>query len=173
MKQRVKLAKAYNPYINGVQSAFASGGAFETQVDAKKDKYDLARYTIGLVGFKPYTSWGPGPKAIAFITGDKRALAYLTADDTHSGEPANAIKPEYSNFAKPALIAMLTRGFVLAKFADEAGLDSLRDSIISTTNTRIANYLSGLIETGYTVTLELIYEESTSTFKVHAKVESS
>jgi len=173
MKQRVKLARAYPAWKSGIDAAFAEGGTFEANVTAKKDKYELARYTIAHVGHKPGMFWGPLAKAVLLLCGDPRPLRYLTANDSFTGEVGAYIKPAYRSYVRPMLIAKGVYGGVMAMFAHEAELESLRDSIINSLNSEFDEILAAFVESGYTADLELIYDSSIDAFKWHALVQTT
>ena len=173
MKQRVKLARKYADWRAGIDTAFAEGGTFETNVTAKKNKYQLARYTIAHVGHKPTQLWGPLAKAVLLLCGDPRPLKYLGANDSFSGEVGNYIKSAYVTYVRPMLIAKGTYAGVMAIFAHEGGLESLRDSIINKVNTEFDEILTAFAESGYAPDLALEYDAVADQFKWHAKVETT
>ena len=171
LKQRLKLARAYGSWREGIDTAFAEGGTFEKNVTAKKSKYHMARYVIAHVGWKPKLFWGPLAKAVYLICGDTRPLRYLTENDTFSGDVVRAIKLPYVNYVRPMLIAKGVYGGVMAMYAHEAGEETLRDDIISKVNSELATIINAFKEDTYNVTLELIYDAVADQFKWHAVVE--
>lgn len=180
MKQRVKLARAYGAWKDGVDAAFAEGGYFPDRVTGKKDKFKLARYTISIVGLRhdPNIRWRPGYKAVAFFTGDKRVLRYMDPSyDTYTGEPVMAILDAFGRYWRPLVIGQLVRGYVLAMFAHEAGLGSQRDSILSTINSNLDTILTKTLKADYaappTSYLHLEYSTSEDAWKVKAHLETA
>jgi len=155
LKYRIKLKSAYPAWNSGIQSAFAEGGTFETNVSAKKDKLEKLRYVLGAVGYKRKIGWGPAYKAIAVITGDRRVDEYFTTDDSFSGEITNAFPTGVVKYVRPMAIAILTQGFVLAQYAHENGLTTERDAVISKVNTVLDNSVEKLIDTTKYSALEM------------------
>lgn len=172
LKQRVKLSGAHSKWLDGVVDAFKAGGRFEQGVSLKKDRIDLLKYTLGNVGVR-YLGWGPGYKAVGFITGDLRVTRYVTGTETVTGNPVNAFPEEVVKFVRPTLIAMLTQGAVLALLAEENGLSTLRDQVITQTNTNTDTICTGLKKATYTlVYARLEYDATAGQIKVHSRVES-
>ena len=170
LKQRIKLAVSYPRWNTGIVDAFKIGGRFEQGIDLKKDRFAQVRYTLGNVGIR-YLGWGPGYKAVGFVTGDHRVLFIPVPEESITGEPMSAFPPEYVEFVRPALIAMLTQGAVLALYADEQGLESLRDMVVGAVNMKISSYMAPLLIPDYSQTiLELSYNPDTGKIEVHASV---
>lgn len=155
LKQRIKLAGAYNDWRTGVQNAFAPNGTFETNVTAKKPKFATGiPYVVGAVGFKPDLNWGPASKAALIVTGDMRVVRYITAGEQFQGTPANMF-PVSGNFVRPMIISTYTFGSVLGLYAKEAGI-AVTD-ILNYTNT-LLNEIKKLAKTcaaGGSFTMEL------------------
>jgi len=172
LKQNIKLSIAYPKWFTGVVDAFKEGGRFESGVSLKKDRLDLLRYTLGNVGIR-YLGWGPGYKAVGFITGDLRVKRYVVSGETVVGEPVNAFPEDVVKFVRPTLIAMLTQGAVLALYAHEHGLAALRDQVISIVNAKTDSICTSLKKTEYTlVYARLEYDPDENVIKVHSRVES-
>jgi len=149
IKQRVKLARAYASWRTGVLDAFFDG-YFAARVRSKRDKWLLARYTISLVGLQhdPDIRWRAGTKAVKFFVGDTRILRYMDSNlDTYTGSPTYVVKDAFGKFFQALTIGQLVYGYVMAKFADEAGLDSVRDNIINTINSNMDTILSCALDT--------------------------
>ncbi len=171
LKQRVKLASAYDAWSTGVQNAFAPGGSFENNVTAKKPKFqENIKFTIGAVGFKPDPeNWGPAVKVALLVTGDTRVPRYLTPGETLNGSPTNAFG-DMAKYVRPTIISIYTYGAVLmhyALIANDATLISLVQSIVNGRLTKVA----GLAEAPYTVTLELRLNSATNLPQVYGRVE--
>ncbi len=173
LKQNIKLSIAYPKWFEGVVDAFKVGGRFESGVSLKKDRLDLLKYTLGNTGIR-YLGWGPGYKAVGFITGDLRVKRYIVSGETVTGEPVNAFPEDIVKFVRPTLIAMLTQGAVLSLYAHEHGLASLRDQVISLVNTKTDAICTGLKKAEYTVVYaRLEYDPDLNQIKVHSRVESA
>jgi len=179
MKQRVKLARAYEAWDSGIEAAFGTDGYFPDRVNAKADKYKLARYTLSIVGLKsdPNISWRAGTKAVKFFVGDKRILRYMDATlDTYSGEPVMAVKSAFGKRFQALALGRLVQGYVMAIFAHESGLTSLRDSIISSVNSDMDDILTAALKADYapppTSYLHLVYTSATDTWSVQAHLET-
>jgi len=148
MKQRVKLARAYNAWNTGVKNAFDGDSPyFADRVTAKKDKYQLARYTLSAVGSKPDLYWGPIPKAVLLLTGDLRAPRYIGANESLTGSPQKVVLDEFVNTIRPMLISEGVYGVVMAYFAHEGGLADLRDNVIRQTNQNLEKILNSFMDT--------------------------
>jgi len=148
LKQRVKLERAYSDWYDGIQNAFAEGGAFETNVTNKKGKTRNFRYPMGAVGVKYKLAWKCAYKAIAVISGDARVLRYFDADDiTTPSTVVNVFLARAAKFARATAVPIIVRGLVLAQYAQEAGDTSLRDTIINRTNTTLDNTVKKMIDT--------------------------
>ena len=148
VKQRVKLARRYTAWDAGVRDAFFDG-YFPARVSSKKDKWLLARYTISLVGLQhsPTIRWRAGTKAVKLFVGDQRITRYMDAAlDTLSGSPTYVVKDAYGKFFQALTIGKLVYGYVMAKFADEGGLATTRDSVISTLNSEMDEILSAALD---------------------------
>lgn len=176
LKQRAKLARQYTQWLADVQSAFAIGGAFDVNVTAKKNKLSLARYTLGAVGLKydPTTGlgvWNPAVMSALLIRGDTRCARYFDANDTFTGTLESVVDTAKGRLISPPMIAETVRCRVLAKFADEAGLTTLRDNLITASNTRLDDIINaGLNAThkgvGYDVTWIMAWSAPDSDLKV-------
>ena len=172
LKQRIKLMTAYPKWNVGVIDAFKPGGRFETGVDLKVDRLDMLRYTLGNVGIR-YLGWGPGYKAVGYITGDLRVKRYIVSGETVTGEPVNAFPEEVVNFVRPTLIAMLTQGAVLAYSAHEKGYNTLRDQVISVVNAKTDTICTSLKKTEYSVVFARLEVDANGNLVVHSRVESA
>jgi len=171
LKQRIKLSTAFPKWQPAVIDAFSEGGRFETGVSLKKDRLDMLRYTLGNVGVR-YLGWGPGYKAVGAITGDLRITRYIVSGETFTGSPVNAFPEDVVKFVRPTLLAMLTQGAVLAYYAHEKGLDTLRDQVISLVNGKTDAICSGLKKTEYTV-LYAKLEVADGSLVVHSRAETA
>jgi len=148
LKHKVKLRRAYNPWNTGVTNAFAADGQFDLGVDNKQDKFLLARYPVGAVGLRYKTGWYCAYKAFGVISGDKRVLRYYDSerDVTFPSTVVNVFLTGAKKFAR-ATIGVITRGLVLAQFAQDAGDTTTRDNIINTTNNVLGNTVKKMIDT--------------------------
>jgi hypothetical protein len=171
LKQRVKLASAYPSWKTNTQSAFQPDGRFEQGVTANKGKFAVnVKPTIGVVGFKPELSQGPGAKVALIVTGDKRVTRYIASPEDFSGTPSNMF-PTSGKFVRPQIVSAYVFGAVLAIYALDAGSDSLRDAAISYTN-NILNDVKRLAKTcasGGSFVMELRYN---TTYGLHAYTEA-
>ena len=173
LKHNIKLQIAYPRWNGAVIEAFKPGGRFEEGVTLKKDRIELLKYTLGNTGIR-YLGWGPGYKAVGYITGDLRVKRYVVSGETVVGDPVNAFPEDVVKFVRPTLIAMLTQGAVLSLYAHENGLASLRDQVISLVNAKTDAICSGLKKAEYTVVFaRLEYDDENNIIKVHSKVESA
>jgi len=173
LKQRIKLAGAYDAWKSGVTYAFQSGSTFELNVTAKKSKFDNnVRLTIGGVGFKPET-WGSVSKLSLLLVGDIRPVRYMTADETfNTGEafPRNVFS-EAGKGIVPAIISTYVHGVVMVLWTLRGGVDSgIRDSIASAVNSRLAKLASARDPDTY-VTLELQIDTDTGKPVVYGRAE--
>jgi len=151
VKQRVKLARRYQAWDTGVKAAFLPDGYFDDRVISKKDKWLLARYTISVVGLQhnPVIMWRAGTKGVKFFVGDKRITRYMdpALDVVTAGVPTYVVKDAYGKFFQALTIGKLVYGYVMAKFADEGGLATVRDNVINTLNTEMDEILTGALDT--------------------------
>ena len=175
MKQRVKLRRAYPDWKSGIESAFAEGGAFETNVTNKRSKFEKrVLYTLSLVGYKygGPDKWGPLAKAVHLITGDITVERYMGANDSLTGHAYNVIKPLHRKFFKAHVMGAGVRFGVLAKFADEAGYTDLRNQCINNFNTLVSDLINALaldnIDKANTY-IKLVFDESTGEWRIEAK----
>ena len=176
MKQRVKLARAYNSWKTGVDNAFGEGGYFADRVSQKADKFELARYVLGVVGYKPETGsgfgvWNPVVVGVLLMRGDTRPIRYFDANDSLSGTHEAVMDAVKGRLISPSIIAHAVYASVMAKFADEGGLSTIRDNVLSNANSVIDEILQvGLDEThlgsGYDVTYVLSWDETSGNVKV-------
>lgn len=175
-KQRLKLARKYSDWKSAIQACFGSGGYFPTTVDSKADKFKLARYVLGAVGFRAdptgyFGVWNPVVMGVLLLAGDTRCARYFDANDSFTGTLHSVVKMPEGNLVRPSIIAQGVQAAVLAKFADEGGLTSLRDSLISNANSAIANFISIALDTthrgsGYSVTYVLSWDATAGNVKV-------
>jgi len=172
LKQRIKLSTAYDKWNVGVIDAFKAGGRFDTGVSLKKDRLDMLKYTLGNVGIR-YLGWGPGYKAVGYITGDHRVKRYIVAGETTVGEPVNAFPEDIIKFVRPTLIAMLTQGAVLAYYAHEKGLNTLRDQVITLVNSKTDAICTGLKKTEYTDVYAKLEIDENGNLVVHSRAETA
>lgn len=173
LKQRVKISIAYPRWSAEVIKAFSPGGIFETNVSAKKDRLAQVIYTLANVGAR-YMGWGPGYKAVGAITGDTRITRYVGANETLTGTPVNVFPEGVVKFVRPALIALLTQGAVLAMYANEKGFSDLRDAVITTVNTDLDTIVNGLKKPEYTVAyVHLEFDAAAGVINVHARAETA
>ncbi|MHC1627940.1 MAG: hypothetical protein ACXQTI_03805 [Candidatus Nezhaarchaeales archaeon] len=148
MKQRVKLARAYSAWNEGIKNAFDGDSPyFADRVTSKKSKYQLARYVLAAVGSKPDMYWGPLPKAILLLTGDLRAPRYIGANESLTGQPVKVVLDAFVNTIRPMIISEGVYGVTMAYFAHEGGLASLRDDIIREVNQNLEKILNSFMDT--------------------------
>lgn len=175
-KQRIKLAKAYNSWKTGIDNAFGVGGYFATRVSQKAPKLDLAKYTLGSVGYRanpniPYGVWNPIAMSALLLLGDTRCARYFDANDTFTGTLEGVFKMPHGKLVRPSIIAQGVQACVLAKFADEGGLTTLRNTIITNANTTLDDLINMALDsthkqTGYDVTMVLEWSAADSNVKV-------
>lgn len=176
LKQRLKLRSAYSDWIDAVQDAFASNGAFETGVTNKKDKWKNVKYAIAAVGEKSLMGLGAIAKAVAIMTGDSKITAYLGADDTLTGSPYNCFKTQFTRYVKPMLVAKGVYGIAYAFMADVAGDSTTRDNILSSVNSDFDDILNAFKRDDVTwvqLDLELSYDDVNDYITVHAVAETA
>jgi len=176
LKQRIKLMRAYNPWKAGVESAFAEGGTFEKNVEAKADKFKAIRYVLGVVGHKPDKGYGAVVKGVMFHTGEKIVLRYITAEDSYTGTPTPTLKTAFVKFVKPMIVAKAVQACVLAIYANEGGDSSTRDSILSNVTNDINTILDAFKRDDVTfsqLAYELTWDTNVNKIKVHAIAETS
>jgi len=176
MKQRAKLARQYAQWLANIESVFGTGGTFPTTVEAKKGKLALARYTLGAVGLRYDPSsglgvWNPVTMGALLLRGDTRCARYFDGNDTFTGVLESVVDPSKGRLGTPAMIAGSVRARVLAKFADEAGLTTLRDTLLSDETTRLDDILTAMLNathkgTGYDVTWVLAWDASAGDVKL-------
>jgi len=173
LKHGVKLKGAFASWNEGVQNAFKEGGTFETNVSAKKDKFQKARYTMGSVGIKYKTAWGPAYKAIGVISGDTRVVTYMGANDVFSGTVANVFLAGATKYARAIAVPAITQGLVIAQYAHEAGLTTERSQVISVVNSKLANTVLKMVDTNrFNVTLNIGFDSVANKLYVYTKAET-
>jgi len=171
-KQRVKLAARYDAWSNGIVNAFAEGGTFETNVSAKKDKFKELRRVIGAVGHKALGSWNPVVMGILLLRGDTRPFRYFDANDNFDGDHESALDPTKGRYITPSVIAQAVQAVVIAKYADEGGLTTVRDNVLSNANSILAGLIDFAKLSGYTVVYELSWNDTVSNVQVKAELTS-
>ena len=168
MKQRVKLARQYTAWKTGVEDAFGAGGYFPYRVEDKADKFKLARYVLGAVGHRATLTdgirvWNPVTMGVLLLRGDTRCARYFDANDAFSGTLESVVDPNKGRLITPSIMAEAIRACVMAKFADEGGLTTIRDTILSNANTVIDELLQVALDAthlggGYDVTYVLAWD---------------
>jgi len=168
MKQRAKLYRQYAQWLANIDSAFASGGAFDINVTSKKGKLALARYTLGVVGLRYDPSaglgvWNPAVMGALLLAGDTRPARYFDANDAFSGVLESVCDAMKGRLGRPPLIAETVKTSIYAKFADEAGLTALRDTLITNGNARLDDFVQPMLNAthkgaGYDVTWVLAWD---------------
>jgi len=176
MKQRVKLARAYPSWKTGVDNAFGEGGYFADRVSGKADKFELARYVLGVVGYKPSTDtgfgvWNPVVVGVLLMRGDTRPIRYFDANDTLTGTHEAVMDATKGRLISPSIIAHAIYASVMAKFADEGNLTTIRDNVLTNANSVIDEILQVGLDTthlgdGYDVTYVLSWDDTSSNVKV-------
>jgi len=174
LKHRIKLTGAYTAWKDGVDNAFdGEKPYFGERVLQKANKWLKARYTLGSTGIRYKYGAGIAVKAIGVISGWKAITKDIKAPDEFTGDVVNVFLSGVAKFVRPQAIAIITRGLVLAQYAHEAGEASLRDSIITTTNSVLSNsVLKQVNTTAYTVVLELGFDSEKGKLYVHSKAET-
>jgi len=170
-KQRVKLATRYTVWKAGIDNAFKVGGTFETNVTAKKDKFNEARRVIGVVGHKALGSWNPAVMGTLLLRGDTRCARYFDANDSWSGTLESVVDARKGALLTPSIVAETVQACVIAKYANEGGLTALRDTIISNANTRLDAILQVALDAthkggGYDVTFVLSWSAPDDNLKL-------
>jgi len=172
-KQRVKLAARYNAWNNGIQNAFAEGGTFETNVTNKKEKFKELRRVIGAVGHKALGTWNPVVMGVLLLRGDTRVLKYLDANDSFNGTLQAAFDSIKGRYITPSMIAQAVQAVVLAVYANEGGLNTIRDTILTNANTILADMVSFAVISGYTASYVLEWNDTVNNVKVKAELTST
>ena len=165
LKQRVKLARKYTAWDDGVDTAFAEGGTFETNVTSKKGKLEASRYVLGLVGNKSQDRWRCASLVALALGGDTRILRYITSPDTFTGDLEPAIEAGLVKFIRPMVVAMIVKYGVLAKYADEAGLTTERDAFVTSLNTAL-DLIEGHVIVGDTLTITASWDGTYDHIKI-------
>jgi len=174
LKHRIKLATAYPAWKVGIDNAFdGEKPYFGDRVLQKAEKWLKARYTLGSTGIRYRYGVGIAVKAIGVISGWKAITKDIKAPDEFTGTVTNVFLPGVAKFVRPQAIAIITRGLVLAQYAHEAGEASLRDSIISATNTVLSNSVLKQVNTAaYVVTLEIGFDAGVGKLFARSKAET-
>ena len=173
LKHGTKLKGAFASWSEGIQNAFKEGGVFETNVSAKKDKFQKARYTMGSVGIKYKTAWGPAYKAIGVISGDTRVTVYMGANDTFTGTVTNVFLLGATKYARAIAVPAITQGLVIAQYAHEAGLTTERSQVISVVNSKLANTVLKMVDTDrFDVQLKIDFDSVANKLYVYTKAET-
>jgi len=176
LKQKLKLRAAYSDWANAVASAFQSGGAFETNVTSKADKWKNIRYALGAVGEKSLIGLGAMAKVVGIMTGDSKITAYLGTDDSLTGSPYNVFDPNFARYVKPMIVAKGVFAVAYAFYADQAGDTSTRDSILSNVNTDFDTILNAFRRTDVTwvnLDLSLSFDDVNGYITVSAVAETA
>jgi len=175
IKHVVKLKAAYNDWKSSLEAALAEGGAFETNVTAKKEKWRNVRYALAAVGEKSLLGLGALTKAVRVMTGDLAVTAHFGADDSLTGTPTNVFTPEYATYIKPVFIAKGVYAAYYAFIADDFGDAQTRDWYLSHANEdfqEMLNFFKRADMTFSTLSLTLSYDESTGAINVNAVAET-
>lgn len=174
LKQRLKLSRAYGSWKGSVDKVFGTEAPlFPSIVDIKKDKVEELRRVIGAVGHKAIATWEPVSMAVLLARGDRRPMTYFDANDSFTGTLESVFDVRRGALITPSLIAEQVYACVLAKYADEAGLATDREAIITASNTRIDDIIQvGLNDKhkapGYDFTLVLSWNPVTANIRVVA-----
>ena len=173
LKYQVKLTRAYPAWKTGIDNAFnGSAPYFADRVEQKAEKFRNAKYTLGVVGLRYKYGRGIAVKAIGVISGDYRVLKDIKAPDEFTGNIVNVFLPGAARFVRPQAIAIITQGLVLAYYAHEAGLTTIRDNVISSVNTTLQNTVLKQVDTSkYSVVLEIGYDATSNALYVHSRAE--
>lgn len=165
LKQRVKLAASDTTWRDGIEAAFGVGGYFPDRVTSKKDKYKLARFVMGAVGHRPtvggsYGVWNPATMGILLLRGDTRPFRYFDANDTIAPSEAAhevALDAQLGALITPSVIAKAVQGVMLAKYADDGGMDEawIDTNIITPFNAKIKVLIDACLISPYTGLYEL------------------
>lgn len=177
MKQRVKLARSYDTWEYGVDKTFGVGGYFSDRVDSKSSKFNLARYVLGVVGHRasvtlPLKVWNPVTTGVLLLRGDTRPARYFEAPrDVFTGTLEAVVDANKGRLITPSIMAEAVRACVMSKFADEGGLSTVRDTILTNANTVIDALLQVALNTvhagaGYDVTYVLSWSAPDSNVKL-------
>jgi len=176
LKQRIKLARAYQSWQTGIGNAF--GGTepyFDDRVLAKKDKYGNAKYVLAGVGLRydvaGFGAWRPIVKGVLLMRGDTRVQRYLTADDSFTGTLHAVFDPTKGRLITPSIIAHAVQAVVMAFYADEANDETTRDSILSNATATIDELINVALndehkQSGYDVTYVLEWDSAQDKPKV-------
>lgn len=146
MKQQAKLGASYTEWAAGVSSVFGSKGTFGAMVDAKVGKIQNLKRTLAVVGQKSFSKWGAAANAVLMFRGDTRPATYMTAPDTFTGTLEAGFDATLGALLSPSIIAELVSGAVMAQYAHEAGLTTLRDDIITATNLVIVDLMAAAVD---------------------------
>ncbi|RLE48632.1 MAG: hypothetical protein DRJ18_01580 [Candidatus Methanomethylicota archaeon] len=176
LKQRVKLARAYNDWKTGIDNAFGEGGYFPDRVEQKANKFKLMRYVLGAVGYRadpsdPFGVWNPVVMGVLLMRGDTRPLRYLDANDSFSGTLESVFDAVKGRLITPSIIAHGVYACVMAKFADEGNQTAIRDQILTDANSIIDELVNLALDethkgTGYDVTYVLEWDDTADNVKV-------
>ena len=174
LKYRIKLGGAYQDWKNGIDNAFSGESPyFPSRVESKADKFKKVRVTLGSVGLRYKYGRGIAVKAIGVISGWKAVAKDIKAPDEFTGSIVNVFLPGAARFVRPQAIAIITKGLVLASYAQDAGLTAERDSVITATNDVLTNTVLKQVDTSaYTVTLEIGFDTDANKLFVHSKAET-
>jgi len=176
LKQRVKVSMAGLKYLNNVHDAFMVSQIFQKNVYRARyviDALDMFRYTLGGVGIRYQTGWGAIYKAVGVLTGDARVAQYMTPEEKWTPPVVTAFPSNIVKYVRPMLIAELVQGAVLAYYAIEKDLATLRDAVINAVNDKLSTVINALKSPEFTeVYIKLEYtdfdEDGTEELVVHA-----
>lgn len=174
LKQKVKLSRAYSKWSARIDAVFGGDTpTFPDTVTEKKDRLDELRRVIGVVGHRSLGTWEPASMAVLLARGDTRCATYFDDNDTFTGTLEAVFDPVKGALITPSLIATMVQACVLAKYADEAGLTTERDNIISDANARIDELIQVALNdtykgSGYDFTIVLSWNTTNNNVDITA-----
>ena len=125
LKLMVKLARKHRVWGENTANAFAN--YFTDRVAAKVDNYrENVVYTIRLVGDPPEVPLGPAPALALALTG----VEPVPVPGYYSVEAVDYFEPAIAPFVRPAIVATVVQLGVMARYAKDAGLDTVAQQFL-------------------------------------------
>ena len=155
-----------------IQIPSVVGNEGEAQIYVK-EKFKELRRVIGAVGHKALGTWNPVVMGVLLLRGDSRVLKYLDANDSFNGTLQAAFDSIKGRYITPSMIAQAVQAVVLAVYANEGGLNTIRDTILTNANTILADMVSFAVISGYTASYSLEWNATVNNVKVVAELTST
>lgn len=133
LKLQVKLAGAASKWGRRIGEAFdPQQGYFDARVAAARDIFGENAIAVRFTGDPPNHPLGVAPWVALMLTGSYVPAQYVPPEFTVNGEVFPAYSHVVAPFIRPAIIAAIVQYGVYARYAYNAGLDDVGNSLLAT-----------------------------------------